>query len=282
MERNRRNVAYLRVSSKTQNVDSQRNAIEKYAEREGIAIGADDWYIDDGVSGATMDRPKFRVLHTAIARQEIATLVLYDLDRLARNALEGLKVLHEWLSMGVRLSIVTLNVDLKSTVGQMVATLLLHIAQLQREQIRERQRLGIEAAKAKQARANELHKEGRDIEYIAAVVGEKPATVAKMIAAGNKAWWKGGGRPPAKISEARIRELIGDKGLSVPDAAAILRVSPATLRRRLRVLGGASGLKGDRSVDSEVSMDLVSAEASLFASVGSFGQSAGNACGSFP
>ena len=62
MERNRRNVAYLRVSSKTQNVDSQRNAVEKYAEREGISIGADDWYIDDGVSGATMDRPKFRCL----------------------------------------------------------------------------------------------------------------------------------------------------------------------------------------------------------------------------
>lgn len=244
MERNRRNVAYIRVSSKTQNVESQRNAVEKYAEREGIVIGSDDWYIDDGISGATMDRPMFRALHAAIGRQEIATLVLYDLDRLARNALEGLKVLHEWLSMGVRLSIVTLNVDLKSTVGQMVATLLLHIAQLQREQIRERQRLGIEAARAKQAKANELNREGRDIEYIAAVVGEKPATVAKMIAAGTKAWWKGGGRPPARISESRIRELIVDKGLSVPDAAAILRVSPATLRRRLRAHGGVSSFKG--------------------------------------
>ena len=45
--------------------------------------------------------------------------------------------------------VVTMQMDFNGEVGQMVASLLLHIAQMERTRIRERQAAGIAAAKAK-------------------------------------------------------------------------------------------------------------------------------------
>ena len=137
---------YMRVSSTSQSVRAQRRAIEQYLGSNGANDAR--WFIDEGVSGAVMARPQLDQLKTAIFRGEVDTVVLYSLDRLARNAVDGMNLIAEWLRRRVRLLVVTMQMDFSGEVGQMIASLLLHIAQMERTHIRERQASGIAAAKA--------------------------------------------------------------------------------------------------------------------------------------
>ncbi len=77
------------------------------------------------------------------------TFVVYSLDRLARDAVEGMVLIADWLRRGVRLIVITMQMDFSGEVGQMVASLLLHIAQMERTRIRERQAAGIAASRAR-------------------------------------------------------------------------------------------------------------------------------------
>jgi len=137
---------YLRVSSKTQTVASQRREIQRYLDGHGITQVR--WYVDEGVSGAVMDRPALDELKRAVFLGQVDAVVVYALDRLARNAVEGMNLLADWLKRGVRLVVLTLQIDFSGEVGQMLASLLLHLAQMERTRIRERQEAGIAAARA--------------------------------------------------------------------------------------------------------------------------------------
>lgn len=137
---------YLRVSSSSQSVASQRGEIERYL--VGQKIDDARWYIDEGVSGTVMVRPALENLKQSIFNGEVNTVVVYSLDRLARNAIEGLNLIAGWLQHQVRLVVITTQMDFSGEVGQMVASLLLHISQMERTRIRERQAAGIAAARA--------------------------------------------------------------------------------------------------------------------------------------
>ena len=187
---------YMRVSTNGQSVASQRQTIEKYLS----AHGADDvaWFIDEGISGVVTDRPALGRLKSAVFRGEVQTVILFSLDRLSRNALEGLNLLCEWLAAGVRLIVVTLEMDFSGTVGRMVASLLLHVAELERGHIRERQAAGIAAARAAGQRWG----------------GRKPGVGLKA--------------DPARVLELRQR------GLSNREVAQALGVSTRTIQRHTK------------------------------------------------
>ena len=138
---------YLRVSSRSQQVKSQRYQIERYLSANKADTAR--WFVDDGISGAVMDRPALDSLKRAIFLGEVDTVVVYSLDRLARDAVEGMVMIADWLRRGVRLIVITMQMDFSGEVGQMVASLLLHIAQMERTRIRERQAAGIAASRAK-------------------------------------------------------------------------------------------------------------------------------------
>lgn len=109
---------YLRVSSTTQSVASQRREIERYLAGQNV----DDarWYIDEGVSGSIMVRPALEKLKQAIFLGQVNTVVVYSLDRLARNAIEGLNLIAGWLQHQIRLVVITTRMDFSGEVGQMV------------------------------------------------------------------------------------------------------------------------------------------------------------------
>ena len=186
---------YLRVSSKSQSVRSQRREIERYLEANGITDP--HWYVDEGVSGAHMARSGLAALKAAIFRGDVQTVVLYSLDRLARNAVEGMNLIAEWLRRNVRLVVITMQMDFSGEVGQMIASLLLHIAQMERTRIRERQAAGIAAAKANgkrwggrkrgtglkadPARVAELRTRGLNNREIATALGISTRTVIRVV-----------------------------------------------------------------------------------------------------
>ncbi len=138
---------YMRVSSRSQQVKSQRHQIERYLSANKADTAR--WFVDDGISGSVMDRPALDSLKRAIFLGEVDTVVVYSLDRLARDAVEGMVMIADWLRRGVRLIVITMQMDFSGEVGQMVASLLLHIAQMERTRIRERQAAGIAASRTK-------------------------------------------------------------------------------------------------------------------------------------
>ena len=174
---------YLRVSSKSQRIDSQQREVQRYLDGHGITDAR--WFVDT-MSGAKVDRPGLAELRLAVFSGDFRTVVLYRLDRLARSIRDGINVLTEWLDAGVRIVMVTMQIDLSGALGQTVAALLLGLAQMEREAIRERQAAGIAAARANgtkwcgrkpgstvidYGRAAQLHAKGLRMSEIATALG---------------------------------------------------------------------------------------------------------------
>lgn len=140
---------YMRVSTRGQNEDRQRRALEEF----GIAPGD---MICDRQSGKDFERPGYRRLMKKIKPGD--TLVVKSIDRLGRNYAE---ILEQWriLTGEKRVDLVVLDMPLLDTrqgkdltgtlIADIVLQLLSYVAQTERELIRQRQREGIEAARRK-------------------------------------------------------------------------------------------------------------------------------------
>lgn len=186
--------AYLRVSSKDQRHDAQRDVIARWLESNGIDPGAVAWYVDVE-SGRKMDRPELDRLKADVFRGAVRTVIVYKVDRLARRLRDGLNLLCDWSDRGCRFVSVTQQIDVSGTMGRMVAALLLGLAEIEWEYRRERQTAGIAVAR----------KAGT-------YKGRKPGST--------------------KAKPARAAELAG-KGLSAGEIAEYLQVSERTVWRYL-------------------------------------------------
>lgn len=145
-----RNYAYLRVSSKEQNLYRQLDAIS------GLDVHIDerDIYIDKQ-SGRDFNRPEWNALKRSIRAGD--TLFIKSLDRLGRNK-EGILQEWKWLTDN-KINVVVLDMPLLDTrkykdldgIGELVTNLVLQIlswlAEEERKNIKQRQREGIESAK---------------------------------------------------------------------------------------------------------------------------------------
>jgi DNA invertase Pin-like site-specific DNA recombinase len=180
---------YIRVSSpKGQKTDSQRAELEAWLKRHRYKTV--QWF-EDHESATTLQREAFQRLQAAIFIGEITTVVIWKLDRLARNLKEGVNVLADWCQRGVRVIAVTQQIDLSGPVGHLIASLLFGIAEIELQHAKERQAAGIALArqrgvytgrqrgttKAPSARAHTLRKQGLTVREIAQALGVKERTV---------------------------------------------------------------------------------------------------------
>jgi DNA invertase Pin-like site-specific DNA recombinase len=140
--------AYIRVSTRDQSTLGQRAELEKWLTGNGIQAEAVNWYVDQE-SGTTLQRPEFERLQTAIFNGRVKTIVLWKLDRLSRNLRDGVNVLADWADRGLKIVVVTQQLELSGVLGRTIAALLLGLAEIEYGNIRERQRAGIDAAKAR-------------------------------------------------------------------------------------------------------------------------------------
>jgi DNA invertase Pin-like site-specific DNA recombinase len=121
-------------------------------------------------------------------------LIVVKLDRLGRNTRDVLNLVHELEEKGASLRVLEPAVDTGGPMGRMVLTVLGMVAEMELGFIRDRQRAGIEAAKAKgvykgrpvtfdRARIVSLRKEGMGATEIANAVGCKRGNVYKTLKA---------------------------------------------------------------------------------------------------
>ena len=140
---------YMRVSTRDQNEDRQRLAMQEY----GVP---DENLILDKQSGKDFERPGYQKLMAELTEGD--TLVIKSIDRLGRNYDE---ILEQWrfLTKEKRVWITVLDMPFLDTVAdrglldRLIAEIMLqvlsYVAQQEREFIRQRQAEGIAAAKAR-------------------------------------------------------------------------------------------------------------------------------------
>ena len=101
------------------------------------------------MSGKDLDRPAMKQLQADVFAGKVAAVVVYRLDRLARNLRDGVNFLAELCERGVRVVSLCERLDLNGAVGQIIASVLFGVAQMEREAINERIRAGMAARRAK-------------------------------------------------------------------------------------------------------------------------------------
>ena len=129
--------AYARVSTEGQNVEQQIERLEKYKPEESIT---------EKFTGTTLDRPKFQKLINKLKSGD--TLVVREVSRLGRKTSEVLSLVDTLRDRSVHLIIDNLEgTDITTSAGKLVFTMLCGLAEMERESMLERQRVGIERAK---------------------------------------------------------------------------------------------------------------------------------------
>jgi DNA invertase Pin-like site-specific DNA recombinase len=185
---------YVRVSTILQNEDGQRREIQRWLDGNGIAARQVRWYVDKE-SGDTLKRPEFTRLQTDVFHGDIRTVVVWKLDRLSRKIRDGINTLSDWCERGLRVVSVTQQIDFNGTMGKFLANIFFGIAEMEQELRRERQRAGIEAARAKglykgrkrgttknnPQRARQLKKQGNTLREIANAMQVSRNTVIRYL-----------------------------------------------------------------------------------------------------
>ena len=151
---------YIRVSTKEQCEDRQMIAIQAFP------VSKCNIYMDK-LSGKDFNRPQYKRLLRKLKPQDI--LVLKSIDRLGRNYEE---ILEQWriITKEKQAHIVVLDMPLLDTrqtgkdltgtfVADLVLQILSYVAQTERENIRQRQKEGIEAARLRGVRFGRPRKE---------------------------------------------------------------------------------------------------------------------------
>ena len=131
-------IGYARVSTQTQQVDLQMDALEK--------AGCELIFQEIG-SGAKADRPELAKLRAQLRKGD--TVCIYKLDRLGRSMKHLLELVDEFQQKGVGLVSLTDAIDSSTAQGRLVLNLFASLAEFERDLIRERTQAGLLSARAR-------------------------------------------------------------------------------------------------------------------------------------
>ncbi len=135
-------IGYVRVSTEEQarggiSLDMQRAKIEAYALLEEMELV--EIVEDAGLSGCSIKhRPGLQRVLEMIQQRQVQAVVIYKLDRLARNTLECLEMARLIDRAKVSLHSITERLDTGSALGRFFFTLVASLAEMERGIISER------------------------------------------------------------------------------------------------------------------------------------------------
>ena len=183
-------VGYVRCSTAEQNEARQLKMMEEQKVEKVFM---------DKASGKNTDRPALKEMMSFIRCGD--TLVVESISRIARNTIDLLSIISDLTKKEVAFVSLKENIDTSTPQGRFVLTVFGALAELERENILERQREGIEIAKA-------------DGKYK--------------------------GRMPVQINEQKFREVCSKWRAGEITATAAMKtlgVKPNTFYRRVKELG---------------------------------------------
>lgn len=131
-------LGYARVSTESQNLDRQLDALEKY----GVEM-----IYNEKMTGTKKDRPELLKLLDRVTDGD--TVVVESLSRLGRSTKDLIELTELFQSKGVHLVSLKENVDTSTSTGKLLFTLMSAIAQFERDTIADRTREGLRSARAR-------------------------------------------------------------------------------------------------------------------------------------
>jgi DNA invertase Pin-like site-specific DNA recombinase len=166
-------------------------------------------YVDEGVSGSKDRRPALDRMMADARAGRLDVVAVWRFDRFARDTRHLLTAMEEFRALGVAFVSLREQIDTSTPMGKAMFTIISAIGELERDLIRERVVAGVQRAKA-----NGKHC----------------------------------GRPKVEMDLRPAIALLRE-GRGLKDVATILKVSRATLRRRLRETGAwpAAGVEASEA-----------------------------------
>lgn len=130
-------IGYIRVSTEHQETARQQEIMGNYKI---------DRIFSEKISGASTDRPQLKVMLDYVSEGD--TLYVESISRLGHSKKDLLNIIDTLGSKGVTLISHKENIDTDTPTGKFMLTVCAALSQLEREQLKQRQREGIEIAKA--------------------------------------------------------------------------------------------------------------------------------------
>lgn len=193
-------LAYVRTSTRKQDLDSQRRAIAAWAAREGHEV---TFFEDDHVSGRRSDRAGVENLLAAVERGERVIVAVTELSRFGRSISFVHKTVERVAAKGGRIVLVgssgATTIDPNTLEGKALIGALALASEIEWHLCQERNARG------------------------RATIKERGVKV---------------GRKRRDVSEAALRALL-EKGLSIRAIARELKVPPSVIGRRVKALRAA-------------------------------------------
>lgn len=146
---NKRVACYARTSTIDQatGLESQVRVLRQYCKQNGITDT--EFFTDGGISGTKASRPALDQMMAAVERGEISSVVVHSFSRFARSTTHLLNALTRFKEKGVHFVSISERIDTNSAVGVAIFSILAAIAQLERDLIASRVKIGLENARAK-------------------------------------------------------------------------------------------------------------------------------------
>lgn len=129
-------IGYARVSTQDQNLDLQRDALEKAGCKK---------LFEDTVSGTRADKPG--LIKAMEVLREGDTLVVWRLDRLGRSVKQLVDLISDLHKKSIHFKSITDAIDTGTTSGRFFFHVMASLAEMERELTMERTRAGLETAR---------------------------------------------------------------------------------------------------------------------------------------
>ncbi|WP_409024585.1 recombinase family protein [Escherichia coli] len=128
---------YARVSTFDQNLELQ---------LEALRSSGCDRIFEDKISGAKSKRPGLDKLLKVLRPGD--TVIVWKLDRMGRSLIHLVDLLNYFLSNNIEFISITEGIKISTSIGRFAYTMLSAVAEMERENMIERTRAGLAAARA--------------------------------------------------------------------------------------------------------------------------------------
>ena len=181
---------YARVSTDTQELEHQIAQCKRFAEYKQFKINA--VYKDICSGNELKNIPDFSKLVLDLRAGKHDGLIIFRFDRLFRNTVEAVNIFQELDNKGIKVYSISENLDTSTAIGQAMRSMILVLAQLERENISEATKRRLESLKDSGKKLGRpslslyqvekiifLRGEKKSYSQIASVMNIKKSTVAK-------------------------------------------------------------------------------------------------------
>ena len=131
---------YARVSTQSQNLDRQIDALRDYG------VSPDNLFVEK-VSGITKERPELVKLQQFLRDGDL--LVIESLSRLGRSTKDLLTIIEHFENKGIKVISIKEQIDTRTPTGKLLTTVLMAMSQFERDIIVQRTHEGLAAARAR-------------------------------------------------------------------------------------------------------------------------------------